>query len=240
MRNFIYLFLALNCAFIQAKSTNSVECLGGSFETLDPVNVKNVRKLASSKSQSIGPIINYDYNYPKLPRNIKEILSPDLRTVCDFYAKANPTDPFFQDIRDNITEKYKDGDDTDFFFKYLLVLPCWHYSKNMFDYFTSGNDANARAGIGLLFGDMMHPLFGGADPNTFIRIWREGKMFEGPMYIVYDHLLKNYSKSERFKIEYLPIVKRLKHPRYIAKFPKKSLELIKKEEPDMPITLPMP
>ncbi|AYF44936.1 hypothetical protein BALOs_1937 [Halobacteriovorax sp. BALOs_7] len=237
MKTYIYLLMLLLSSFINAKSANTIDCIGAELETLDLENSKNIRKLATVGSQNRGGIYT-SYNYPKLPSNIEDILKPDLRTVCDFYAKANPTDPFFKDIRENITKNYKDGDDTDFFFKYMLTLPCWHYSKNMFDYFTGAEDT--RNGIGLMFGDIMKPLFDGADPNAFIRIWREGEMFEGPMYIVYDHLLKHYSKSERFRSEYLPIVKRLRHPRYITKFPKKTLEQIKKEEPDMPITLPMP
>ncbi len=233
MKRFICLLFIFNTAFAQAQTANSVDCEGGNLETLDQKNVENVRKLASVGAQNVGGIYS-SYDYPKLPDNIREILSPDMKTVCEFYARANPTDPFFKDVRENITEKYKDGDETDFFFKYMLTMGCWGYAKNMFDHLTSLDD------IGLMFGDIMKPLFDGADPNAFVRIWREGKMYEGPMYIVYDHLAKHYPKSKRFQMEYLPIVKRLKHPRYITKYPKKTLDQIKKEEPDMPITLPMP
>ena len=90
-----------------------------------------------------------------------------------------------------------------------------------------------------VYGPIMRGLFGSLRPNTFIRIRREGKLFEGPLHIVYKHLEKYYPKSKNMKTEYQMILRRLALRRNLNE-PAKPLDEIRRNDPDMPISLPKP
>ncbi|MZR63612.1 hypothetical protein [Alcanivorax sp. DP30] len=173
------------------------------------------------------------YDYPVLPENLDDILKPSKRAVCDTYQLSSVNSPIYKSLMERIDRVYKEGDHKDFFFKYLLTLDCYPFQENFFD---TTVDA---MGVSHMFSHMMRTPFGGVDTNAFIRIKREGKVFEGPIYLVYEHLEKYYKNSKIYKKEYYSAMRRLNHPSYRLTEPK-SLSQIRREHPDMPISLPMP
>lgn len=240
MNKFILPFLTFLFAFhssafvgVRAIQGADVDCLTESVPPiLDRKNELNFRMIADVKSGSVQDRYSI-YDYPKLPDNLDEILKPSKRAVCDTYKVADSNSPSYKSIMSWIDEKYKGGDHKDFFFRYVLTLDCYPFQENFLDSTIEGN------GITHAFGNMMKVPFGGIDMNAFVRIKREGKVFEGPLYHVFAHLEKNYKNSENYKKEYFKGMKRLNHPSYHLTEPK-SLSQIKRENPDMPINLPMP
>ncbi|WP_412470744.1 hypothetical protein [Halobacteriovorax sp. RT-2-4] len=204
------------------------DCLENAIpNTLDSKNTNNIEQiveLQNVRSHGANP------NYPIFPDNIDEILKPDKRTVCDAYAVPNEIDPSYRSVMKHIDKTYKDGDHKDFFFRYVLSMNCWPFRENFFAYMIKGGN------VGHAMGNIMKSPYGGLDPNAFIRIEREGRVFEGPMYHVYEYLEKNYKNKSESSNEYIAAMKRLKSSRYQL-YPVKSLNQIKKEEPNMPISI---
>lgn len=182
-------------------------------------------------------------DYPVYPVNMEEILWPSREQVCDAYRTPNKILPGYKKIMSHIDETYTEGDHRDFFFRYVLTMDCWAFSKNFFDHVARGGNYS------YYLGSMMKSTYGGVDPNAYIRLWRGGQLFEGPLYHVFSHLERNYKDTEKAKGEYSAVMRRLNAPYrsgdinaskagYFLLYPVKSLEQIRKEMPNMPISLP--
>lgn len=200
-------------------------------------------------------------DYPVYPENMEEILSPGKTAVCDAYATPNSHSPVYSSIMDHIDKTYKDGDHRDFFFRYVLTMNCWPFRANFFDHMMNTRNYTQ------LIGTTMRVPYGGVDPNAYIRIERDGKIIEGPMYHVFEYLsMKHDSNSEKGR-KYGAIMRRLDAPArsglikngyavddpepmnssrsrnaspagYYLLYPVKPLEEIRREDPAMPINLP--
>ena len=200
-------------------------------------------------------------DYPIYPDNIEEILQPDKKSICDAYSAPSKLSPSYLTTMKHIDETYKGGNNRDFFFKYVLTMNCWVFRDNFFD-------AMSKTGnVSQYIGTMMITPYGGVDPNAYIRIEREGKLFEGPIYYVFENLAKNYPNSKRAG-EYVAVMRRLNAPArkgllkngyavdvsdliknsgvrrnaspsgYYLLYPVKSLEQIRRDDPAMLIRLP--
>ncbi|MGI4993206.1 hypothetical protein ACRXCV_11280 [Halobacteriovorax sp. GFR7] len=205
-------------------ASDGVNCVKGTLETLDSVNEENIRKIANVRSYGANP------NYPKdWPANMKEIMQPSVKGVCDAYATANKIMPTYNSIMENIDKTYPGGH-REFFYKYVLTMDCWAFRENFFD------DTSKDGNYSSYLGTVMKSQFGGVDPNAYIRINREGKIVEGPIFHVFAYLEKNYPNSKRAR-EYAAVMRRLRSGKRFNLFPVKSIEEIKKEDPDMPINV---
>lgn len=204
---------------------SNIDCLQESIPSiLDDVNIDNLTELARVNSYGSNP------NYPtKWPKNMKDIMQPNVRAVCDAYFSANDIIPSYNSIMENIDKHYPGGRQ-EFFFKYVLTMDCWAFRKNFFDDISYGGNYSSYLGT------MMKSQFGGVDPNAYIRIEREGKVVEGPIYHVFAHLEKNYPKSKRAR-EYAAVMRRLKSGKRFNLYPVKSIAEIRKEDPAMPINV---
>ena len=232
MNKFILPFLTFLFAFhssafvgVRAIQGADVDCLTESVPPiLDRKNELNFRMIADVKTYGTNT------SYPNYPDNIADIMYPSRRAVCDAYRTPNKLLPSYKKIMQHIDETYKEGNHRDFFFKYMLSMDCWAFSKNFFDHVSSGGDYS------YYLGSMMKSTYGGVDPNAYIRITREGKSFEGPMFYVFEHLEKNYKNSKNAK-EYSAVMRRLRSGERFNLVPVKSIREIKRSEPNMPINL---
>lgn len=232
MRKFIVLFLAFTLMPFDFSKAFAADCLGiPDLQTIDKENEQNLRALA--KVASVQRRYS-EYDYPVLPENFADIIGGTMENLCNQIRNGDNTGLLYKDVLRSIQRNYKDGDPADFFYKYVLTLKCWIGELNFYDSLTKNSDS-----ISILYSNIMRSMYGGVNPNAFIRIRRDGKLFEGPLHVVYDHLEKYYQSSDHYRSEYRSIKRRLNTPRYLAQ-EKKSLAQIRREDPKMPITLPMP
>ena len=175
-----------------------------------------------------------EYEYPVLPENLEDVLGGTTRNLCSIIGDGDNASMFFKDFVDRVERYYTGGSEKDYFYKYILTLKCQPGYLNFYDWMTAHPDR-----FRTLYGSVMRGMFGGINPNAFIRIEREGAVFEGPIHIVYEHLAENYRGSSLYQREYLGVLKRIDSQKRISEEPK-SMEEIRKEDPLMPLTLPMP
>ncbi|WP_068546608.1 hypothetical protein [Thalassotalea crassostreae] len=185
----------------------------------------------------ILPLLLMSYNangivrqrYPILPPNFDKISQGIMHSVCD-RAMQGKNSGGFDGLMNDIRKYY--GDPREFFYKYVMSLPCRSPSVSLADSILKKDFINTA------FSNIFMK-FGGVDPNSFVVIKREGLIFEGPLHVVYKHLEKHFKDSPNYGPEYRGVVMRLTVKRFVNGTPKSCKEL-QKEDPRMPCILPLP
>jgi len=175
-----------------------------------------------------------EYDYPELPEEFEDILGGTTSGLCAILSDGDSASINFHGLVDRIKRHYPGGDPREFFYKYVLTLKCIPGTLNYYDYM-----AQDPRSMAIMYGNIMRGMFDKINPNAFIRIRREGKIFEGPIHLVYKHLAKYYRNSPSYRTEYRGILKRLERRSYLSD-DHKSISEIRKNDPKMPLTLPMP
>lgn len=231
---FLSIFFTLGASGLlhtRAVQGSEIDCFTEAIpDILDKSNESNFRQITNVKA-SVQQMYS-EYDYPKLPENFEKILGGTTRNLCSIIGDGDNASMFYKDFVDRVKRYYKEGDHKDFFYKHFLTLKCQPGYLNFYDWMLE-NPSRMRT----LYGSVMRGMFDGINPNAFIRIKREGKIFEGPIHLVYQHLSTNYKNSPNYRHEYLGIMKRIKRSNYISEEPK-SIAEIRRGDPKMPLTLP--
>lgn len=188
---------------------------------------------ANEKGPSVQRMYS-EYDYPVLPENFEDIVGGTTSRMCALIGDGDPDSMSYGELLIRIKREFKEGDPKDFFYKHVLTLKCMPGTLNFYDWMSQDPSR-----MSTLYGSIMRGMFDKINPNAFIRIGREGKIFEGPIHLVYKHLAEHYRDSPQYIREYQGIIKRLARRRYLSS-DHKTIAEIRREDPDMPLTLPMP
>jgi hypothetical protein len=194
-------------------------------QTLDTNNLANLERLVMH-DRKYGLTRK---RYPKLPPNFKKISQGLTRSICDRVMQGANSGGFIG-LMNDIREYY--GDPREFFYKYVMSLNCRSPDASLADSMLKKGFINSA------FSNIFMK-FGGVDPNSFVVIKREGKIFEGPLHVVFNHLEKHYKDSPNYGTEYRAVSKRLTVKKFVNGTPKSCKEL-QKEDPEFPCILPLP
>ncbi|SET42714.1 hypothetical protein [Thalassotalea agarivorans] len=170
--------------------------------------------------------------FPRTPPNFSKIWAGSPDGLCERLLQSVNSGGF-KGIVNSINKHY--GDEREFFYQYAFGYPCLSRASLADHMFQDEEKVYDSLTVSLT-------KFGKINPNAFIRLNREGKLFEGPLHVVYTHLEKHYKDSDSYGYEYRKIKRMLrpsKFDRYFLETPL-SCEELQKEEPLFVCTLPMP
>ena len=129
--------------------------------------------------------------YPKLPKNLDKITEGDEYEMCSTFDVSS-IDINFRRFISNIEEYY--GDKNEFFNKYILSLGCSPGYMSFSDRFLKGS----RSLLMTMFTNYTKK-FGKFDRNAFIRIKRDGVIYEGPLQFVFSKLHEKFPDNKEYR-----------------------------------------
>jgi hypothetical protein len=163
--------------------------------------------------------------YPELPPNMDRITECDEYEMCSTFDVSS-IDINFRRFISNIETYY--GDKNEFFNKYILSLGCSPGYMSFSDNFLKGS----RSLLMTMFTSYTKK-FGKFDRNAYIRIKRDGKIYEGPLQYVFMKLNEKFPDNR----EYSNILVITRIPVFF-KGEMKTCEQMQREDPLFPCMLP--
>jgi hypothetical protein len=122
--------------------------------------------------------------YPKLPKNLDKITEGDEYEMCSTFDVSS-IDINFRRFISNIEEYY--GDKNEFFNKHILSLSCSPGYMSFSDRFLKGSRSRLMSKI-----TNYTKKFGKFDRNAYIRIKRDGVIYEGLCNLSFQNYMRSF------------------------------------------------